>query len=146
MTCFLLDVMLGKLAVYLRFCGHDAAYALDSDVEADDRLLALAAEEDRMIVTRDAQLAKRASDAVLLTARDVDGQLRELREAGVSLPVPEQPTRCGACNGVLDPVDSGLDRPEYVPDDQSAYRCRDCEQWFWRGTHWDQMAATLADL
>ena len=32
----LLDAMLGKLATYLRMCGHDAAYALDRGVEADD--------------------------------------------------------------------------------------------------------------
>ena len=30
----LLDVMLGKLAVYLRMCGYDAAYAGDLGVEA----------------------------------------------------------------------------------------------------------------
>jgi len=33
---FLLDVMLGKLATYLRMCGYDTLYALEEDIEADD--------------------------------------------------------------------------------------------------------------
>lgn len=142
-TRFLLDVMLGKLAVYLRFCGYDTAYALDRDVEEDGLLLALADEEDRIIVTRDTQLTARAPDAILLTARDVEEQLQEMRDAGFSLAVPERPTRCGRCNGSLEAVADDVDRPDYVPDDHSSYRCPDCGQWFWRGSHWAEMAATL---
>lgn len=145
--------MCGTLAVYLRFCGHDAAYAMDRDVEADDRLLALAEAEGRTLVTRDRQLADRAGDAILLTAREVTGQLRELRNAGVDLSVPDRPVRCGQCNGKLAPVDydaAGMEAPEYVPTDldaaDSVSRCRDCGQWFWKGSHWDRMAATIEGL
>ena len=111
----LLDVMLGKLATYLRMCGHDAAYALDREsaddggkgagagedrsgreagndgesevtgIENDDALLALAREEDRRLVTRNADLAARADDTLLVSATDVDEQLRELGAAGVDL-------------------------------------------------------------
>ncbi|WP_394348159.1 Mut7-C RNAse domain-containing protein, partial [Halorubrum sp. SP9] len=59
----MLDVMCGKLATYLRLCGYDAAYALDRGVEADDRLLDLAADEGRTLVTRDRELAARADAA-----------------------------------------------------------------------------------
>ena len=38
----LLDLMLGKLAVYLRTCGYDAAYAGDRNVEAASRIRASA--------------------------------------------------------------------------------------------------------
>ncbi|TKX52332.1 hypothetical protein EXE45_19560, partial [Halorubrum sp. SP9] len=55
--------MCGKLATYLRLCGYDAAYALDRGVEADDRLLDLAADEGRTLVTRDRELAARADAA-----------------------------------------------------------------------------------
>jgi hypothetical protein len=64
---FLLDAMLGKLATYLRMCGHDTAYALDrapdgghanapeddasAGIEDDDELLALARAEGRRIPT-----------------------------------------------------------------------------------------------
>ena len=152
MTRFLCDVMCGKLAVYLRFCGHDTAYAMDHDAEADDRLLALADAEGRTVVTRDRRLATRAADATLLRSHEVPDQLRELREAGVDLSVPDEPRYCGRCNGRLDPVaaaDPPTGRPEYVPDDppgDDLYRCHDCGQWFWKGSHWARMQATLDDL
>jgi uncharacterized protein with PIN domain len=145
----LLDAMLGTLATYLRMCGHDAAYALDRDVEADDRLLALAREEDRLLVTRDADLAARAGDSgFLLTSRDVTDQLRALRAAGVDVSLPERPTRCGACNGPLDPVLPDGETPAYAPDpaETDCFRCPDCGQVFWRGSHWADVRERLASL
>ncbi|MFB6080910.1 MAG: Mut7-C RNAse domain-containing protein [Haloferacaceae archaeon] len=146
---FLLDAMLGALATYLRICGHDAAYALDRGIEADDRLLAWARAEDRLLVTRDAALAARAGDRGLpIERREVLDQLRELRAAGVPLALPERPTRCGSCNGVLDPVPAGGETPAYAPDpaETDCYRCRDCGQVFWRGSHWDDVGERLASL
>lgn len=144
---FLLDVMCGKLAVYLRMCGYDAAYALDRDVEADDRLLEIATGEGRTLLTRDAALAERA-DGVLLTERTIEGQLRELRDVGVSLDVDGPPSRCGRCNGRLAAVPPGEPTPEYAPspDDERVWLCRDCGQYFWRGSHWDRVAETLRSL
>ncbi|MFB6073645.1 MAG: Mut7-C RNAse domain-containing protein [Haloarculaceae archaeon] len=144
----LVDAMCGRLATYLRMCGHDAAYAFDRGVEADDELLTLAAREDRRLVTRDRDLAAAAPDAVLLSSRDIDGQLRELRDAGVRLSLPDEPTRCGTCNGPLERVASDAETPEGAPDParEPVWRCRDCGQHFWRGSHWDDVAARLADL
>lgn len=141
----LLDVMLGKLAVYLRLCGYDAAYAGDRDVEADDRLLAIAADEDRVILTRDVQLADRAARSILLTEREVDAQLAELRDAGLDLEPIDEPTRCGRCNGRLRPVDGSESTPGYAPDPDEidCWRCRDCGQVFWKGSHWDRMRDAL---
>lgn len=140
---FLLDVMLGKLATYLRMCGYDAAYALDRGVEADDRIRDLALAEDRTLLTRDEQLAERTPDSLLLTERDVRDQLRELSAEGVDLSLAVPPARCGNCNGRLEPVD---DAPEHAPDDADCYRCRDCGQYFWKGSHWADVAETLASL
>jgi len=169
----LLDAMCGKLATYLRMCGYDAAYALDRGVEADDRVLSLAADEGRLLVTRDRELAARAADrdpgAVLLTERDVLDQLREVAAAGLPVALAAEPTRCGECNGPVERVGpEGADvdpddRPEYVPDDvgaspaadsdsaadagpRPAWRCRDCGRWFWKGGHWESVAARLDDL
>ncbi|GAB7013831.1 Mut7-C RNAse domain-containing protein [Halolamina salina] len=142
---FLLDVMLGKLATYLRMCGYDAAYALDRGIEGDDAIRTLAAAEDRILLTRDEALAAAADDAILLTEREIEAQLRELRAAGVHLSLPDRPRRCSACNGEVEPADTD-DPPEHVPDDVEPYRCRDCGQWFWRGSHWDDVAETLAAL
>jgi uncharacterized protein with PIN domain len=130
---YLLDAMLGNLATYLRLCGHDAAYVLDRDVEADDAVLALASEENRILLTRDEHLAGRAEQSILLRERETEPQLRELATGGVGLTPAEEPVRCGRCNGPLARVtaaDSDA-RPEYVPDDAAAvWRCRDCAQRF----------------
>jgi uncharacterized protein with PIN domain len=170
----LCDAMCGKLATYLRMCGYDAAYALDRGVEADDRLLSLAVDEDRTLITRDRELAARADDALCLTEREVLDQLREVAAAGLPVELAESPTRCGACNGPVERVGPAgvdvdpADRPEYVPDDvgaspggdatdvatggapdadpRPAWRCRDCGRWFWKGGHWDSVAERLAEV
>ena len=142
----LLDAMLGRLASYLRICGYDAAYALDRGIEGDEALRALAAEEGRRLLTRDRDLAARTPGAVRLTEREVVDRLRELREAGVRLEPDDRPSRCGACNGPVERVGPGDDRPGYAPDEGPLWRCLDCGQAFWRGSHWDEVAETLASL
>ncbi|WP_435179707.1 Mut7-C RNAse domain-containing protein [Halorussus sp. AFM4] len=141
----LLDVMLGKLTTYLRMAGYDAAYALDRGIEADDRLLDLADAEDRLLVTRDADLARRA-DGLLLESRDVTDQLRELTDAGFALGLSE-PARCSACNAELAAVDPAAETPDYAPDpaETRVWRCPACGQHFWKGSHWASVAETLAD-
>ncbi|PSQ18358.1 hypothetical protein BRD02_00865 [Halobacteriales archaeon QS_8_69_73] len=140
----LLDVMLGKLAVYLRMCGYDAADAGDRGVEADDRLRRLAAAEDRRLLTRDRALAARTDGAVLLTERDVVDQLAELRAAGFELALEETPARCGRCNGALEAVPPDAPTPDYAPSPATTdcWRC-DCGQVFWKGSHWDRVARAL---
>lgn len=143
----LLDAMLGKLARYLRMCGYDAAYALDRGVEDDDALAALADAEDRRLLTRDEALARRV-DGVRLRSREITDQLRELREASFELSLPERPRRCSACNGRVDPLPPDASTPEYAPDpgDRPLFRCRDCGQVYWTGSHWADVGERLADL
>jgi hypothetical protein len=139
----LLDTMLGKLTTYLRMCGYDAAYTLDRGVEADDEVLAIAVDEDRELLTRDAQLAARAPESLLLRKRDVTEQLRELAAAGFDLSLPDEPIRCSACNGLVDRVPTDHDRPVHVPDEGPLWRCRDCGQYFWIGSHWADVRRRL---
>jgi uncharacterized protein with PIN domain len=145
---FLLDTMLGKLATYLRMCGYDAAYTLDDGIEDDDVILARLRETDRTLVTRNTGLADRAPDAILIESRDVEAQLRELAAVGLDLSLPAEPTRCGVCNGPVERVGHDEPTPAYAPDpaDTEVWRCLDCGQHFWQGSHWDDVAATLSEL
>lgn len=145
---FLLDVMLGKLASYLRMCGYDAAYALDRGVEADEEVLDLARAEGRTLLTRDVELAGRAGRSLLLTEREPVDQLRELATAGVALDLDERPSRCGRCNGPVERVPDDASTPTYAPDtaETPQWRCTDCGQVFWRGSHWDRVRETLAGI
>lgn len=141
----LCDVMLGKLAVYLRLCGFDTVYAGDRDIEADDRIAALAGREDRRLCTRDVELADRVPGSILLTEREIDAQLAELRAGGVELNVTDQPEYCGHCNGELVVVASDTDTPAYAPDpaETDCWRCRVCGQVFWKGSHYERMRETV---
>jgi len=136
-----------RLATYLRFCGHDAASALDRGVEDAEAVAALARDEDRRVVTRSDRLAER-TDGVLVAQGDLDDRLRSLRAAGVDLTLAERPSRCGRCNGPLCPLDEDDPGPAYAPDGGAfdRWRCRDCGQVFWRGSHWDRVRERLAGL
>ena len=145
---FLLDTMLGKLATYLRMCGYDAAYTLGEGVEDDDAILDLARAEGRTLLTRDRRLADRSPDAILLAARDIEEQLRELAGVGITLSLPDEPARCGVCNGPVERVGPDKPTPEYAPDpaEIEVWQCHECGQHFWRGSHWDDVAETLSAL
>jgi hypothetical protein len=147
-TSVLLDVMLGKLATYLRMCGYDAAYALDRGIEADDELAELAREESRLLVTRDAKLADR-SEGLLLESKPVTDQLRELADEGFALELSE-PSRCAECNEELIAVTADEKTPEYAPAPADGrfrvWRCPNCGKHFWKGSHWDSVAETLREL
>ncbi|QSG09311.1 Mut7-C RNAse domain-containing protein [Halapricum desulfuricans] len=144
----LLDTMLGKLGTYLRMCGYDAAYALNRGVEDDDEIVALAQTEGRTVVTRDVSLARQAPEAVLIESRDTVDQLREFRDAGFDLELEAEPSRCGACNAPLTRVAPEEPTPDYAPepDYEAVWRCRECGQHFWRGSHWDDVEETLSKL
>ncbi len=57
---FIADVMVGKLARWLRVLGFDVAYSNKYD---DDEILRIGAEDNRIILTRDTPLAARARDS-----------------------------------------------------------------------------------
>lgn len=146
-TRLLADAMLGTLATHLRMCGYDTAYALDRGIEDDDALRALAREEGRVLLTRDIALAEATSGAELLESREVRDQLEELAMRGYELELGS-PIRCGRCNGRLRRLDPNESTPAFAPapDEQPVWVCRNCGQPFWKGSHWDDVAATLRDV
>lgn len=145
-TRLLLDVMLRKLATHLRMCGYDAADALDRGVEGDAAVRALAAAEDRQLLTRDRDLAAQTDGALCLTATDVGEQLAELADAGFVLDLSGTP-RCSQCNGSLERVGATDTTPADVPDPGAdrVWRCADCGQHYWRGSHWTAVRERLPD-
>ncbi|MHC3437945.1 Mut7-C RNAse domain-containing protein [Natrialbaceae archaeon A-gly3] len=139
------DVMCGGIVPYLRMCGHDTVYVGDEGIEADVAILEFAGEGGRTVLTRDVELASRAEESILLESRETEGQLAEVLEAGVELDLDDEPTYCGVCNGRLEGVGPTEPTPEYAPgpEDIAVWRCRDCGQCFWKGSHWDRVGETL---
>ncbi|MEM4780430.1 MAG: Mut7-C RNAse domain-containing protein [Halalkalicoccus sp.] len=146
-TAPVLDVMLGKLATYLRMGGYDTVYALDRGIEDDDALVRLAREEARVLITRDVELARRTPESILLHTREVDAQLAELLDAGFTLSLTD-PTRCSRCNGPLRRIGSEEKTPDFAPapDERAVWRCVECGQPFWRGSHWQDVETTLESV
>lgn len=146
-TTVLLDAMCGGIRTILRMVGYDTAYTLERDVESDDAIAALARAEDRVLVTRDEELARSTPGAILLHAKETDAQLEELANVGFDLSLSD-PVRCSTCNGRVVELDEDESTPRSAPDpaDQRCWRCRECGKVYWKGSHWEDVAVRLRRL
>ena len=145
-TRFVADGHLGTLARQLRLLGFDTLY----DASADDALLASrSARGRRILLTRDIGLLKRASVTRGYWVRTTDSQ-RQLAEVinALSLQRDLRPfTRCTVCNGVLRTATrisvAGRVPPRVYARFRSFRECRGCDRVYWRGTHYQRLAARV---
>jgi uncharacterized protein len=135
---FIADAMLGRLARWLRFLGFDTLYYPDIQ---DGRLISIAREEGRCILTRDTRLiqVKGLKDYLLIHSNSTFQQLIEVIET-FQLTQSGLPGRCVACNGLLKPVPDKNEVkdsvPEYVFLSFNMFsRCGDCGRVYWEGSH-----------
>lgn len=141
---FVADAMLGKLVTYMRMAGYDVLYAPDEGAVEDDTVAELAGKTGRVLVTRDVELAE-STDGLLVESKQIEEQLRELAEAGLSFELTD-PSRCSVCNGTLTEVDD-IEASDDVPEDvERAWRCDDCGKKYWMGSHWDDVRRTFESL
>jgi uncharacterized protein with PIN domain len=142
------DAMLGRLAKWLRILGYDTLYSAATD---DADLARIARLEDRVLLTRDTQLAKRRGLRYQLIESDnLEEQLRQLVR-DLRLEVDDSAfSRCPVCNTTLETVDKPSMQtavPPYVYATQDQFkRCPNCRRVFWRGTQWARMKEKLAGL
>jgi hypothetical protein len=141
---FVADAMLGRLAKWLRILGYDTLY---DPAWADPHLVRLARAEERLLLTRDRELARRRGVRVLFVESEaLPEQLAQLRQAcGVTAAAPF--TRCPRCNALLQPV-----AKEQLWDEVHSYtyatqdefrRCPQCQRPYWRGSHHAKMEELL---
>jgi len=144
---FVVDTMLGKLARWLRALGYDTLYPRAVE---DDRLLHLARAEARVLLTRDARLAREAGPSgLLVTAERLEGQIGEVVERLDLAPSADGLlSRCLECNGLLERELKEAVRglvPEYIFSTQEHFvGCRGCGRIYWQGSHADRMLSRLA--
>ncbi|GAB3452093.1 Mut7-C RNAse domain-containing protein [Massilia terrae] len=144
---FVADAHLGGLARFLRMAGFDTVY---SNVIHDDEIEALAAAEDRVVLTRDRELLKRRTitHGCYIHTLKPEAQLGEVFDrldlAGSVHPF----SLCLHCNTPLHPVDkaSVADRlPPAVREQHEEFNaCGRCGGVFWKGSHWKRMSGLLA--
>jgi uncharacterized protein with PIN domain len=143
------DEMLGRLARYLRFLGHDTIYVRGLD---DDAVRRLATADGRVLLTRDRELARRTDSAVLLHAVDVVEQLREVRRAFPGLPHEVTFDRCPECNARLRAWEAPVDPagwPPVLPRPSQGllppvWECPACGRHYWEGSHAPRIRALVA--
>ena len=141
---FLVDGMLGKLAKWLRAAGHDAVYEAPFD---DLALAERARREDRILLTRDRDLARRRGVRCLLVREEhLDGQLCQVLSL---FPSPEAGSRCMVCNVPLEEVPRSAVQdflPPYVRQHHERFwLCPSCRRVYWQGSHWQHMQKRLQD-
>ncbi len=146
---FVADVMLGRLAKWLRIAGFDVLY---SNKFSDDELIAISNNEKRVLLSRDTRLLirKPVKDFIFLNSQEIQTQIRQvfdmLHISALSSPL----TRCLACNESL--VDAPRESvrqhvPPFVYETQSHFKsCPKCGKIFWAGTHRDAVVRTLTKL
>ncbi|WP_119156215.1 Mut7-C RNAse domain-containing protein [Caldimonas tepidiphila] len=143
---FAADAHLGRLARYLRFAGYDTLFRNDWP---DAELVATAAAEDRMLLTRDRDLLMRREvrQGCYLHETEALAQFRELaRRVGLA-PEGGGAGRCMLCNAVLEPVPKAEVAAQLPPRTREHFdafwRCPECARVYWRGSHWERMRREL---
>jgi len=140
---FVVDVMLGKLAKWLRVVGFDTRIAPLSD---RNRILSFLA-DGSICVTR-AEKWRDVQGVVFIRNNDSFEQLKELislLDLGPNLVRPF--TRCSLCNSELiriprDAVFGSV--PDFVFETATSFReCPECRKIYWPGSHKDRMLEKL---
>jgi uncharacterized protein with PIN domain len=146
---FVLDVHLGRLAAYLRMAGFDALYRNDY---SDEQLAGISSGEQRILLTRDVGLLKRAVITRGYWVRETSSRL-QLAEVLRRFDLFEQVApfvRCLACNTLLEPVakeDVAARVPATVRAKHDSFQgCPSCGRIYWPGTHYQRMQRMLAGL
>ncbi|MEW6675036.1 MAG: Mut7-C RNAse domain-containing protein [Nitrospirota bacterium] len=148
---FIADAMLGRLTRWLRLLGFDTLYFPDI---SDSRLLRVAREEERIILTRDTRLIKikGVKDYLLIKANDSFKQLLEVIEAlKLTTNSFQLLSRCVKCNGLLkglvDKSEIKDSVPEFVFLNSNVFlKCSDCGKVYWEGTHPEKFREKLSEV
>lgn len=145
---FVVDAMLGKVALWLRLTGYDTIYYGDID---DDDALVIAEKEGRALLTSDEELFQRANnkklDAMLVRESTVDDKVASVFfRYGINPNINPSIARCSKCNGKLEEITA--DTKERVKElvfektydtYDTFWLCNDCDSVFFQGGYWDNM-------
>jgi uncharacterized protein with PIN domain len=131
--------------------GHDVEYSTTLD---DDKLLALAKDESRVLLTRDMELFKRAAsrgiDAFYVEGKNEADRLAAIAgRFGIGLEVDLKMSRCPRCNTKIRAIPKAavVDRVEKntFANDGEFWECPNCGKVYWQGAHWPKILATLEE-
>ncbi|QYZ80389.1 hypothetical protein E2N92_03820 [Methanofollis formosanus] len=138
--------MLGTLTRRLRLMGYDTLSAntlFPGSRREDTVLLEIAVTQGRILLTRDAELARRAGEqGVRIRSERVEEQVAQLLALDLVRPALSF-DRCSLCNTPLRPARRReIEGAEYAPrnrDGLSFFWCPVCHRLYWMGSHTRRM-------
>lgn len=144
---FLADAHLGALARQLRMLGFDVIWLNDV---GDAELARLAADEQRILLSRDRTLLMRkaVTHGCFVRPGTTDEQLAELVDRLQLCQEMAPFTRCTLCNSPLTPIAPDEARVQVPPAvarrHREFWRCDACRRIYWKGSHWQAMRRRIA--
>lgn len=144
---FVVDAMLGKVALWLRLTGHDTVY--EGDIE-DDNALIIAEKENRVLLTSDEELYNRAQNRnidSMLVRGAVDDEVADVfYRFGINPHLDPSHARCSKCNGELEELKGESKHKIKEMVFEQTYNtydvfwfCNECDSVFFQGGYWDNM-------
>jgi len=147
---FVVDTTVGKLAKWLRGLGFDTTLFPGRDLH---RLVQIALEEDRTILTRNRALEAKLFLGNIFIVRENKPELQVaavLQGLGLEVDPGKFLCRCLLCNSPLEEVsrDDVEGRvPEYVYHTHRVFRqCPSCGRIYWEGTHPARMREKIKNI
>lgn len=138
-TRFVLDVHLGKLALILRLLGFDACFPGDVP---DRELARISVEDERILLTRDTMLLKRAAitHGCYIHSQDPEVQAVEVLDRLDLRGSVQTFSRCLQCGARLEAVSKETVLHLLEPLTRKYYQefsiCTECGKVYWKGSHY----------
>lgn len=144
------DVMLGRLARWLRILGIDTLYNPYYD---DSYIIYLSNHEKRCVLTRDRELCKKLKSKLCLQleSEEILEQLSQvINFFDIRLEKKLILSRCIICNSQLIKVPKSFAKlrvPPYVFEKHRTFKfCEKCDKFYWWGTHTDKIISRIRAL
>ncbi|MFB5620074.1 MAG: Mut7-C RNAse domain-containing protein [Nitrosopumilus sp.] len=139
---FLVDAMLGNVARKLQLIGFDSEYKSNID---DLQLIEKAKREQRVIISKDRELIIKAKKQGIISVHitkenEVEQFLEILEQIPLELDaVSGDRARCTKCNSSTSQIDkskiSGKIPQKVSEFNDKFWKCDNCDQIYWEGTH-----------
>lgn len=149
---FIADIMVGKLAKYLRMAGFDVIYINNA---SDDEIIKIAKKTGRMVLTRDSLMLTRREfkkgiiKYLYIKDEKLKNQLEQIT-SDLNFSLKPNLVRCIECNQKLIRVkkeDIKNKVPPYVYKTQQNFLyCKNCNKYYWRGTHYQNIKNTFHNI
>jgi len=146
---FVADEMLKKLARWLRLLGVETLYPDSID---DDEIIKFTKKHDKILLTMDSELCRRARKqglSVFLVPRKSTEEQLVLLIKRFKLDVSDAPSKvlCPLCNGMLKEAGKKDVKskvlPEVLSKHEEFWMCKKCKKVFWEGSHWERIKQNL---